>query len=109
MNPRQRCGFTFVEAILVGLIVAVLSAVAIPLYNGYLKKSKEDRVRNLSSTAAAAANAHYRRTGTHPDPADLNLYLSNPDHFNVDVDTDNRTVTVTDTRAEEEISATSSY
>jgi Tfp pilus assembly protein PilE len=111
LRPNQVIadGFTFVEAIVVGVIVAVLSAVAIPLYSGYLKKSKQDRVRSLAATATAAANAHLRRTGTHPAAEDLNLYFSGPDRFDVQVDDAQREITVTDTVMDPHFSVTSSY
>jgi len=59
----KKNGFTLVEVIVVAVIVLILSAVAIPLYNGYIRDARWNTVTNLAETAAADANAHFRRTG----------------------------------------------
>ncbi|MCL2688678.1 MAG: prepilin-type N-terminal cleavage/methylation domain-containing protein [Chitinispirillia bacterium] len=59
-----RQGFTLVEVIVVAVIVLILSAVAIPMYNGYVRGARQDTVNNLAETAAAAANSFWRRTNT---------------------------------------------
>ncbi|MDR2578671.1 MAG: prepilin-type N-terminal cleavage/methylation domain-containing protein [Chitinispirillales bacterium] len=51
---RNNKGFTLVEVIVVAVIVLILAAVAIPLYNGYIKDS---RVSVASSTAGTIASA----------------------------------------------------
>jgi prepilin-type N-terminal cleavage/methylation domain-containing protein len=75
-NKKSRQGFTLVEAIVVSVIVAILAAVAIPIYTAYLNNTRQETVDQLAQTAAAAASGFYRKTGTDPaDPkADLNLY-----------------------------------
>lgn len=102
-------GFTFIEAIVVGVVVAVLAAIALPLYNGYLRRTKQDRVQSLAATASAAANAHYRRTGKHPSTEDLNLFFSGPPRFDINIDEDARQITVTDTAMEPDYAVSSSY
>jgi len=47
-------GFTLVEVIVVAVIVLILAAVAIPLYNGYIDDSRMSVAEN---TAASMANA----------------------------------------------------
>ena len=49
---KSNKGFTLVEVIVVAVIVMVLAAVAIPLYNGYVQDS---RTAALSNTAGAIA------------------------------------------------------
>lgn len=66
-------------------------------------------MQGLAASASAAANAHYRRTGTHPDSADLNLFISDQTRFTVQVDSTNRLVIITDTESAEEIKDTSAY
>ena len=39
-SSRNRQGFTLVEVIVVAVIVAILSAVAVPLYLGYINSAK---------------------------------------------------------------------
>jgi len=50
-------GFTLVEVIVVAVIVLVLSAVAIPLYNGYISDSRSAVAENLAGTVATAISA----------------------------------------------------
>ena len=61
MNNRNK-GFSLVEVIVVAVIVAVLAAVGIPMYRGYINSQRQSTVSNLAETAAAAANANWRRT-----------------------------------------------
>ena len=64
---KGRQGFTLVEVIVVAVIVLILSAVAIPMYNGFIRDARISTAQNLAETAAAAANTHWRRTGNNPD------------------------------------------
>ena len=75
-SVHSKKGFTLVEVIVVSVIVAILAAVAIPLYMGYLRDTRQQSVDQLAQSAAAAANDFFRRTGSDPtDPvADLHLF-----------------------------------
>jgi len=80
-SKKKFGGFTLVEVIVVAVIVLILSAVAIPLYNGFVRSAREDTAQNLAETGAAAANAIWRRTGQ--DPANvgvLNIHFDNTKH-----------------------------
>jgi prepilin-type N-terminal cleavage/methylation domain-containing protein len=61
-HKKGNKGFSFVEAMVVAVIVGILAAVAIPMYNGFIKDQRISTVNNLAETAAAAANAYVRRT-----------------------------------------------
>jgi len=62
---QKNKGFTLVEVIVVAVIVAILAAVAIPLYTGYVNDS---RVSLANSTAGSVASflAAERNTGGTP-------------------------------------------
>lgn len=73
-HKKNNFGFTLIEAVVVSVIVAILAAVAIPIYTGYIRDAQQTTVKNLAETAAAAANAYLRRTGTCPTKTNINLY-----------------------------------
>jgi type IV pilus assembly protein PilA len=54
---KNEKGFTLVEVIVVAVIVAVLAAVAIPLYLGYIESSKVNMANNTASSAATYLGA----------------------------------------------------
>jgi prepilin-type N-terminal cleavage/methylation domain-containing protein len=56
---KMRKGFTLIEVLVVAVIVAILAAVAIPAYNGYIKTSKERVAKNTAGTIASALAAYY--------------------------------------------------
>ena len=47
-------GFTLVEVIVVAVIVLILAAVAIPLYNGYIRDARQASVENAAGALATA-------------------------------------------------------
>ena len=93
---KNNKGFTFVEAIVVAAIIAVLAAIAIPIYNGYIHDARQDSVDNLAETAAAAANTYVRKRGEATlDVNVLNLHYDQA-KYSVSISTTNDEVTVTD-------------
>jgi prepilin-type N-terminal cleavage/methylation domain-containing protein len=56
-KSRKEKGFTLVEVIVVAVIVAVLAAVAIPLYMGYIRDSRINVCNNVAGTVASACGA----------------------------------------------------
>ena len=54
---KNQKGFTLVEVIVVAVIVAVLAAVAIPLYNGYIHDSRVNVANNTAGSVASACAA----------------------------------------------------
>lgn len=53
MKKHQNKGFTLVEVIVVAVIVAVLAAVAIPLYTNYVNDARQGVVDNAAASAAS--------------------------------------------------------
>jgi len=53
-------GFTLVEVIVVAVIVLILAAVAIPLYNGYINDSRLASVENVAGTVASGLGAAHQ-------------------------------------------------
>ncbi len=54
-------GFSLIEAIVVAVIIAILAATGIPLYNGYLNSSRMNNARsNLELVGAAVMQTHNR-------------------------------------------------
>ena len=54
---KNQKGFTLVEVIVVAVIVAILAAVAIPLYNGYIHDSRVNVCNNTAGSVASACGA----------------------------------------------------
>ncbi|MBD3345049.1 MAG: prepilin-type N-terminal cleavage/methylation domain-containing protein [Chitinivibrionales bacterium] len=53
LSLRKNEGFTLIEVIVVAVIIAVLSAVAIPLYNGYIRDSRQRTAENVAGSCAS--------------------------------------------------------
>lgn len=81
-------GFTFVEVMVVGLLVVILGAVTIPLYTGYVEKQRREAVKNMAQAASVAANSYWRRHGVAPDSAALGLFLPQANVFGISIDGD---------------------
>lgn len=98
-------GFTLVEMIVAAVVMAILAAVAIPMYRGYVVGQQQATVDNLAQTAGAAANAYWRRTNINlnsndflPKSNTLGLYYSSNTNNNTgySITVSGNTITVTD-------------
>jgi len=97
MNNEK--GFSLVEMIVVGVLIAVMASIGIPLYSGYIRDQRQSTVNNLAETSAAAANSYWRRTNATltntdflPNSTTLSLYYRNSS-YSITVSGNNITVT----------------
>ncbi len=67
----NRKGFTLVELLVVILVLAILMAVALPLYLGAVSDSQKKTCRANMQTIANACQAYRTRSATHAYPAAL--------------------------------------
>lgn len=66
--------FTLIELLVVVLIIAILAAIALPLYNKAVLKSRYTALIPITKTLAEANEIYYMEHGTYAnDPQDLNV------------------------------------
>jgi len=75
---RKRMGFTLIELLVVILILAILMAIALPLYLRAVRNSNRQTCRSNMQTIGNAAQAYRIRSAGHSYPADV-LVLTAPD------------------------------
>ena len=74
-NWKTRLGFTLIELMVVIFIVAILAAVAIPIYRGKISTAKWAEGKAMAGTIAVALRSY---AADHPFDEDTPAY-SNPD------------------------------
>ena len=62
---REAQGFTLVELMVVVAVIAIISAIALPLYNGYIQNSREAVLVNNISTIEVFQEDFRLRTGAY--------------------------------------------
>jgi type II secretion system protein G len=63
-------GFTLVELMIVIVIVGILAAVAIPIYQGNIKKAKMSECDAALGTLRTALRVYYAENGNYPEATD---------------------------------------
>jgi type II secretion system protein G len=72
MMKRNNKGFTLVELMVVLLIIGILIAIAIPIYNSTQAKAKEKACQSNLRTLDGAAAQYHAATGAYPNATDYN-------------------------------------
>ena len=102
IRKKNNTAFTLIEVIVVAVIVAILAAVAIPIYNGYVKNTRQNIVDNTAGSAAtfcATSRDHGNNVtaGTYPANSKMNGAQNTtwqvPQEINVTVAPNSVTVT----------------
>jgi len=65
MLPRNQRGFTLVELMIVVIIVGILAAVAIPMYQGATERAKASEAVAALGTIRGAMRVYYAEHGTY--------------------------------------------
>lgn len=60
---RKQQGFTLIEMLVVVILVAILAAIAVPIYTNYSGKAKCTEAMNILGAVAQDAHAFFQRTG----------------------------------------------
>jgi len=63
---RNRKGFTLVEILIVVVMLAILFAIAVPIYVSYVASARSAEAQEAINSIKAAANVHHARTGAWP-------------------------------------------
>jgi type IV pilus assembly protein PilE len=73
----RKSGFTLVELMVVIVIVALLAAIAVPLYTNYTKDARRSEGAGALAAVATAQQTYYQRNGAYTNAlGNLNVDLS---------------------------------
>ena len=73
MLRRNQRGFTLVELMIVVIIVGILAAVAIPMYQGATERAKASEAVAALGTIRGAMRVYYAEHGTYVDAVNFTL------------------------------------
>jgi type IV pilus assembly protein PilA len=65
-TASQQAGFTLIELMIVVAIIGILAAIAVPVFQDYVVRSKVTEGLNLTGSAKAAVGDYYNNKGSFP-------------------------------------------
>ena len=74
---KKQTGFTVIELTIVVAIIAILSAIAVPAYTGYMKTARMTEAKNNIAALALAEEEFYLENNRYFYKTGTNLQLSN--------------------------------
>jgi type IV pilus assembly protein PilE len=85
-HPSRQNGFTLIELMVVVAIIAILGAIAMPIYTDYVVRGKLTEARNVLSHYRVAMEQYYQDHRSYADAGGTvcGVVLLRPDYFAVD-------------------------
>jgi prepilin-type N-terminal cleavage/methylation domain-containing protein len=68
---KRPSGFTLIELLVVVLIIGILAAIALPMYNASVEKSRAAEALSIGKVLRGAADRYYLINGTYPSDSDM--------------------------------------
>ena len=94
MNMNNKKGFTITEVVVTSCIIAILSGIGVPIYNGYINDAKQGEIENLAEVSSAAANSYVRKIGEESLTVEALELHYDSEKYEISIDTDKNEITV---------------
>lgn len=61
MNNKKNNGFTLMEVVVVTVVIGILAVISVPMYRGYVEKSKQAEGKALAAAITIAQKMYYTK------------------------------------------------
>jgi prepilin-type N-terminal cleavage/methylation domain-containing protein len=88
-NRKKDAGFTLIELIVVVMVIAVLAAIAVPLYAGYVRRATASEGVTRLGSIMTASKAYYQRYDQWPAGETSDSYyavFTDSEHFEYSIE-----------------------
>jgi type IV pilus assembly protein PilA len=88
-NRREDGGFTLIELIVVVMVIAVLAAIAVPLYAGYVRRATASEGVTRLGSIMTASKAYYQKFDQWPGSEAADNYhavFTDSEHFEYSIE-----------------------